>query len=241
MYGRWRTTGGAPVVILQGHPPVTQGEENFSLSPDGRWIVFISRINSTKGPDFAVLDLQTRRVEEVRVHEPTRLYDPLFHVGVWAADGKTAFIRGTFGAVFALVPGARRMTLVDSAAVPARDVPPLVFHQLSPREVAVFHSGEPSAPIARHHVNTVWRTRIGATYPSISADGRFAAYVVTEAWGTFAGVSRAYVVRLDSRPPKSLEVGKGVIGPLRLDGQHQLAYGIQQSNGQLAIVRWRIP
>lgn len=93
--------------------------------------------------------------------------------------------------------------------------------------------------LASHTSWPFYTETVHLTDESYSPDGRYFAYGISEAWGSFFGDAQGYVLDVkDAQGPYRL--GKAMFGPVRWGPDARTLYGKFEVNGTAALYRWRI-
>jgi hypothetical protein len=222
------------------------GEQNFSISPDGQWLLFAEGPDSRGNVDFRLLNTRTRQVVTVEATpDRERSTSPLYDMGTWSDDATKVFIPGTHRSGFVIEIGTSTARLKPflTAQFPVRRQPklPVVFKKVSSREIWVVDAEDQSLVLARHAANGWLTTHLEVSFIDASADGSCVTYSIDEGRGSFAGSSRSYLLKISPRPGL-WALGRSFLGPVRFDPVDQRMYGVRQGRANGKEIRtWRSP
>jgi hypothetical protein len=229
--------------VLRTRQFMAVGDQNFSLSPDGHFLLFVSSVPADGIPKFSLVDLNTLAVTPVEgpIEPPT--LRPLVDVGTWSGDSRTVFVRGDANSVWAIdvsAPSPRLRRSLEPILPPPTVDPGVVFRQISRREIAVVDASSPTHVYARHRVDDALRFDAVAAYPVRSSDGRWLSYIVAGTTGSFIGRGDGYV--LDTRSTGTpIQLEGNVVGPIRFDARATRAYAVRRaSGGDVEVVEWHL-
>lgn len=254
-------SGPVPGKELPGtHDMLLRGEQNFSLSPDDRWILYpTERGGRPFSPVYVLYDIANETPHEVgftgRARELSETgRGPLRRAGCWDPDGSHVFL-----------PGDRILFVTNVRSKPPQwnvveDVDTNTFRYYyecpaplgenanivrvfrgSPGEVIIFDAKHADRVIARHKKSSFLRTRIDIQYLTVSPDRKHVAYLVTEYTGSFSGPSRGFVVNTLDNEPTPQFLATFVFGPIRWSADGKFAYAAAGKNrDERGIYRWEI-
>ena len=243
--GPARLPGGEAILGTSDVRP--QGEDNFLISPDGRFLAFESSRSDPFLPLFVVIDLERSERKEVRLSA---------EVKALAAEGRGPvrpgwrFDSGGDGLVlrneltsfrsFIGVPWPQ----LEICSGCERELPPATGQQVarvvspSASEVTLVDALDPTRILARHRQSE--GSRVSVRHVSATADGQYLSYLLYSVNAGFPAPARGYVIgRRDQRWSRPIEVAKAVYGPLQWSPDGTTLFVClrvdHQSDG---IVRW---
>ncbi len=259
-----RLIGAAPgptsIERLAGTDDVSPiGDQAFSISPDGRWLLYPSSRGNILAPAYTLYNIERRQATGIslsaRVQElAAQGRGPLGRAGCWEPDS-----------THVVLPGDRILFVADPRSAPPRwDVNESVsvteFRRyydckgtspesgtivrpltVSPREVNIVSAADPGRVLARHQASRADVDRILIRFPTLSQNRQRLSYVVIEYGGSFLIASRGYVLNLNSAAAqKPLLLADHVLGPVLWSPDGVFAYACtSESRGAKAIYRWR--
>ena len=266
----WRILLGGPktvdpsntaVEFLEGTNDIRiTGEQNFSISPDGTWILYYSEQGNPFEPVYVLYDIEKR--ERHGVGLSSRAKDlaaegrgPLRDIGCWDRSGEKVVLREEI-ILFALDVSSNHLEWevlenVDAATLSYyRNCPStspqfeskVKVNQASPKEVHLVDAQNPERILATHEAHGATVHRILIQYPTISPDGKHVAYIVTEFRGTFVASSYGYILDITPESPTEAKpLADPVFGPIRWSPDSAFVYAsareFRKGDG---IYRWRI-
>jgi hypothetical protein len=233
-------------------------EENFSISPDGLWLVYPSEHGTPFTPVYGFYDLTRHTRHEIGLSERARElaaegHGPLMRAGCWDPDGRRVVLPGD-GVLFVATVGSNPLEwMVETADQEARrfyyDCPNRAgeadshvrFLQRSARAIDVVDARDSTRVLARHRLGLLIVERMAVSYPTLAPDGSKVAYVVRNFFG-FGGLSYGYVLDLASGlHAKPRLLAAPVYGPIHWSPDSHVAYACVGYGRQgTSVYRWTI-
>lgn len=243
-----------PELLVGTNDILVSGEQNFSLSPDGKWLFYSSMYGNAFEPIYILYDIERREKQIIGLSPRTQELasegrGPL-QLGCWDQGGFQFFLPGDERVLFRLDIRAENLQLEALESVQRDEYfryyeCPDFFHaeqvvqtnQISPKEIRLMQN---SIVLATHKAKRIGVDRIDFQYPTISLDREIFAYVIYEYRGSFVASSRGYLLVLETGELE--ELADPVFGPMRWSPDSSFVYAsAREFRGDAAIYRWRIP
>lgn len=234
-----------------------QGENNFFVSPRGRFLLYESRRSDPFAPRFIVYDLTAQEPRRIELDpEAQRLSSegrgPRLASCRWARDETLVILAGDSHFFLAKLdqrsPRFRALRSLDGVEAdfgsPELRAPTrIVIKKSGDREVRLVDR-QTSEVLARHTADEPGVTRIEIRHPALAPGERYLAYTVATYRTTFAGPSQAFILDLDrSRDGEPVRVATPVFGPVRWHPEQATFFAcVRNRKGEtLGIFRWDLP
>lgn len=238
-----------------------QGDQNFSVSPDGIWILYpIARTNPFE-PAYILYDLKKQERHEIGLSARVRDLaaegrGPLVRAGCWSPDGTQVFLPGN-NILYVLDVGSTNLQWdvieqVDSQeflyyyecpSLSPDDITSIIrVYQPSDLEIQLVDVQNPEIILARHQALGIGVNRIDFQYPTVSPDGNQIAYIVNEYRGSFIGSSQGYILNIILEEPAGPQfLANPIFGPVRWSPDNNFVYASASgSSDSKGIYRWEV-
>ncbi len=247
-------------ILPQTHDIAGNGEENFSISPDGRWLFFLSQQSTLTTPLFILYDLKDSSRYEIQLTDAVRnlieeMRGPLNHIGCWDESSIRIFLPSvdtTTIFVIDVADGSFRLDIHEQVSQaeykvyyecnkPAVDPMSIVrLVQDTPQQIDILQAQTPNTQLANHHA-TATENRLVIDYLLLSPDQTMLTYVITGYRGSFISASRGFVLNIAARQTTPQMLTEKVFGPLRWGPESDRIYGnVGQTGGETNIIEWQI-
>jgi hypothetical protein len=260
-----RLIGAAPGAIstdrLVGTDDVSPiGDQAFSISPDGKWLLYPSSRGNILAPAYVLYNVEKRQATRISLSAKVQALaaqgrGPLGRAGCWEPDSTRVFLPGDRILFVADPrPAAPRWDVNESVSVTefrryydckgTLPEPGTIVRTVtvSPREVKIVSATDPGRVFASHRATRADVDRVLIRFPTVASNRRSLSYVVIEYGGSFLIASTGYVLNLTSAAAqKPLLLADHVLGPVLWSPDAVFAYACtSESRGAKAIYRWRM-
>ncbi len=225
---------------------------NFSISPNGRWLLFEAGDPESPFADFVLYDLSSESGKLVSLSAEAEELDqelrgPDLSVVRWSEDGDTAWSIGLPEAfeLDATAADPRFEVVETTREPPPSDWPEpsalgLRVVKLSEREVRLETSTSPARVLAQHRFRGLNDGAATLEWLSRSPEGDYLAYSFA-GHGTFALPTHGFLLRVaesaGAEEPRLL--GAPIYGPIRWHPTERFVFAMSEnSSGDTAIFRW---
>jgi hypothetical protein len=231
-------------------------DESFSISPDGKWLLYDSIHGSSFKPVYALYNIAEQKRQEIKL-SPRALeiaangHGPL-GAACWNAESTQVSI-STSSSLFMLDVTMEELQMVvfeddendkyryyDECPNLSRPASLVRAVQHSPREIHIVDAGNPQRILARHKAGILMHLlEIGESF-SYSPDGKRVAYLVGGA-RFFGTPSRGYLLDIKSADvvqPRLLAAP--VYEPIRWGSDSNTVYARAESGKELSIYEWKL-
>ena len=230
-------------------------DQNFALSPDGHWISYMSENGNAFQPAYVLYSLDRQeRVDLTLSASASSLasqgFGPPDHAGCWG-DNSSRLIFPNADGNFVVNVGLSTEVDAEKESLDARRALekcpqsgelqniPVRVEQQSRTEASIVSIDDPSRVIVTHKGAGLFTTDVLIPHVMVSPDGKWLAYTIAEAQGTFAAPLRGYLVPLTTTAQPQL-LSAGVFGPLRWSFDGLSLYGCVRDNSEMSIYQWKI-
>ena len=230
----------APARILVRTDEFVAGSDpGFSVAPDASRLLYVSSVSDTGAPRFVIVDLQSLKARTAEHSKDSAAARLLVDAGVWSDDSRQVFLTGEAESHWVLTVADGRIQRATTAPPsPSEPDPGVSVVQVSPTEIGIRDNG--GRMIATHRVEDALRTSASAATPVRSRDGRWLAYVVYSATGSFVGSGTGYVVDMRGQH-EPLPLSGNLVSAIRFDRAGRAAYAVRRAaDRKLEILEWRL-
>lgn len=242
--------------------PETGGIENFSVSPDGKWL-FITADDAPGEHQYyryILHDIETGQGDFINDDLgllPETFFDtqyPLLEPGCWDIDSRKVTLVGRdVSTLYSLAIDSSSSTwkiqknaddLYDYYYnCPTRNAPyevsTLLKVHLSDKSIELTTTQAREKTLARHKSNASTVSRVSVSDIVVSPDGQYVSYVFDQYRGNFVAPSQGYVVNLAGESRLKL-LGSPIYEPFYWSADSMYVYAIAGGNEGQGIYRWQI-
>lgn len=254
--------------LLAGTTDVSvAGDVNFSPSPSGRLMVYLSNQGTPFMPLYILYDIDNQLRYEIgysaaALQLAEQGLGPLNQLACWHPTETQVMLPAGDGVFFVAsldkIAGESQQDsrivwqVIEGEAVErsqqefecpneseAEDLP-LMVRQLSPRDVELVLRSDPTILLAHHQASGPLTSEIRISHLAISPDRQQVSYLVTEYQGSFVLPTQGF--RLNLAPQEQRQpflLAAPVYGPLRWAGDSHILYGtVNDRDLGTGIFRW---
>lgn len=246
--------------LLSGTTDVAvAGDVNFSLSPSGRWLVYLSSQGTPFTPLYILYDLKSQFRYEIEFSAAAlqlaeQGLGPLNQLACWHSTETQVMLPAGDGLFF--VASLDEMAsenqqdsrivwqVIEGEAVErsqqkfecpngseAEDIP-LTVRQLSSRDVEIVLRSDPTILLAHHQASNLLTSEIRISHLAISPDRQRVSYLVTEYQGSFVLPTQGFRLNLALQEQKQpFLLVAPVYGSLRWAGDSHTLHGVVNDRG----------
>lgn len=240
--------------------PEIGGIENFSLSPNGQWLLVTSVLTSgDRGYHYILHNLQTGQGEFINDDQqvlPKNIFETTYLLGApgcWDPDSqKVTLVSGGFSILFFLTVNSSSPSWQSQDAgdlhdyyydCPTRnapfEIPTLInIKQLSEKSIEITTAKEPQRILAKHQAEARAVYRVSVDDMIISPDGQYLAYFFHQFQG-FGPFAKGYVLNLQGKPQLRL-LGDQIFKPFQWSVDSMYVYALSGGPEGQSIYRWQV-
>jgi hypothetical protein len=243
--------------------PKTGGIENFSVSPDGKWLFITADDAAGKHQYYRYIlhNIETGQGEFINDDQgvlPETFFEtqyPLREPGCWDIDSqKVTLVGGDFSTLYSLAIDSPSPTwkIQKNAGdlydyyhnCPTRNAPYEVstlvkINQLSDKLIELTTIQAPERTLAKHKSNALTVSRVAVSDIVVSPDGRYVSYLFDQYRGSFAAPTQGYALNLAGEPQLKL-LGSPIYKPFHWSADSMYVYAVAGGNKGQGIYRWQI-
>lgn len=238
---------------------LVHGDWNFSISPNGRWMTYLSEDSSLNEPIYILYNLETQEKRIVTlsakmVESISEGKTPTRRSPCWSEDSSQFHLIGNFLLFTADVSSQNPQWMVSETYDNAmfnyvyncprqnQNVDHLVrVDRISDLEVAIVQVTN-NQVLARHKTSKFGVTYLAVEYFAHSPNANYVGYIVSELRGSFSGDSWGYIVSLlPETSANPILVSLSPLGPFRWGIRDESFYGVTSENqSKEGIYQWNI-
>lgn len=250
-------TGGE--LLLGTNDISPSGDQNISLSPDGKYLSYVSNSGNMFQPAFVLYETATNQKHPITLSQEAAQLSrdgsgPLGHTGCWK-DAFSVLFPSTYTSKMFFIDITRRpftmevRDVVDEGEARYAFECPTRSHtldntniarvdQVSEREVRLVDIRYPNNTIALHRAQSFSVSRVAITDVTISPDGTTLAYTFDQYRG-FGSFSKGYVLSI-SGLNQPIPLASQVFGPMRWSPDGEFLYVVVKPWDQIGIYRFSL-